>query len=272
MGLTYSRSFPKRVIRTMMLWTNALLPFLYPMRHLVKNLNYVRGIFLYFRDYVLFGARNRDARFPLRLLDTFPCMFDRFDSAGAMPRHYFHQDWWAAKKVFESGVKSHLDLGSRIDGFVAHCAVFCKVTVVDIRPMPSPNPNIEFVQGDFTDLKNIPNVSVSSLSSLHVFEHLGLGRYGDPVDSSLLDKAVSEAKRILAPGGSFYFGVPVGIQRLEFNGQRVFAVKTVLEMFSDLELVEFSGINDQDRLAINARVSDFDNAQYSCGLFHFRKK
>lgn len=218
-----------------MLWTNALFPFLYPMRHLVRKFNYPRGVFLYLRDYIHYRKKNSDEKFPLRFLDSFPCMFDRFESAGAMPRHYFHQDWWAAKKVFESGVKEHLDLGSRIDGFVAHCAVFTRVKVVDIRPLPPPNPNIQFVQGDFTNLGSIESSSVKSLSSLHVFEHLGLGRYGDPVDYNLLYMAVSEAKRILAPGGSFYFAVPVGIQRLEFNGQRVFAVHTVLQLFKDLE-------------------------------------
>lgn len=269
--LNYSRSLPLRTVRCALLWVNALFPFLWPVRHLVKRFHYIRGIALYVRDYRQYARLNRDDRFPIRFVNGFPCLFDRFDAAGVKPRHYFHQDLWAAKKVFSSGVPVHFDLGSRIDGFVAHCAVFCRIRVVDIRALQPLDTNIEFVQGSITKLDMIASGSVQSLSSLHVFEHIGLGRYGDPLGAEQLELAIGEVRRVLAPGGDFYFAVPVGMQRLEFNAQRIFAVSTVLKMFEGLELRELSGIDDDDNLTLNIQVNAFDDSAYSCGLFHFQK-
>ncbi|MGE4132947.1 MAG: DUF268 domain-containing protein [Bdellovibrionales bacterium] len=255
-----------------MLWIHGLLPFIWPLKNLVLKLAIVRGPVAFWRDYFRFLREPLDPRFPLSILDSQPCFYDRYDTAGVKPRHYFHQDLWAAQKVFDSKVKEHLDLGSRIDGFVAHCAVFCKVNVIDIRPLTDLNERIHFVQGDITNLVGFANESVHSLSSLHVFEHIGLGRYNDPIGPQYLRQAVEEVIRVLAPGASFYFAVPIGIQRLEFNGQRVFAPSTVLEMFERLEIVEFSAIDDADDLHLNANPQAFNAAEYSCGLFHFRKK
>lgn len=267
----YAQGAGARLTRCVLMWLNGLFPFLHPMRGMFRHWSYVRGPLLFLRDYFHFSRRQSDPRFPLRFLDVYPCLFDRFDQAGGKPRHYFHQDLWAAKKVYASKTTEHVDLGSRIDGFVAHCAVFCRVTVFDVRPLEDLDANIRFVQASMTDLTNIPDGSIHSLSSLHVFEHLGLGRYGDPLGSQYLDKAASEAVRILAPGGHFYFSVPIGAQRLEFNAHRVFAPETVISLFQDLELIEFSAVDDQDDLIHNPDPADFHEAQYSCGLFHFKK-
>jgi hypothetical protein len=36
---------------------------------------------------------------------------------------------------------------------------------------------------------------------MHVVEHIGLGRYGEPMDEQGDLKAIEELKRVLAPGG-----------------------------------------------------------------------
>jgi hypothetical protein len=69
---------------------------------------------------------------------------DRFSNAGSVSGAYFFQDIWAAKKVYESKVNLHVDVGSRIDGFVAHLLSFCNVEYIDIRPMISPFGNLVF--------------------------------------------------------------------------------------------------------------------------------
>lgn len=268
--LWYSKKKSKRILRCVLLWINGLFPFLWPVRHLL-GASYPRGIFEFWRDYFQFKKFSTDHRFPLKFIDTYPALFDRYTESGIKPRHYFHQDWWAARKVFESKVTEHFDLGSRIDGFVAHCAVFCQIHVFDIRPLQPLNENIDFIQSDISNLKTVKTASLHSLSSLHVFEHIGLGRYGDPLGDQNLELAVNEVKRVLASKANFYFSVPIGIQRLEFNSQRVFAPQTVLDMFKEFELVEFSVVNDKDDLIINAQPIDFNQAEYSCGLFHFRK-
>ena len=37
---------------------------------------------------------------------------------------YFHQDFVVARKIFERNPRLHIDVGSRVDGFVAHVATF----------------------------------------------------------------------------------------------------------------------------------------------------
>jgi len=45
---------------------------------------------------------------------------------------------------------------------------------------------------------------------MNVVEHVGLGRYGEPLDPEGDIKAMRELRRVLAPGGSLLFVVPVG--------------------------------------------------------------
>src|SRR6266540_343059 len=113
--------------------------------------------------------------------------------------------------------RAHIDIGSRVDGFVAHVLTFMPVTVVDIRPLQSDVRGLTFVQGDVCRLASFQTDSIESLSSLHAIEHIGLGRYGDPIAPDGWRDALRECARVLAPGGRFYFGTPVGRERLNFN-------------------------------------------------------
>ena len=191
--------------------------------------------------------------------------------AGIMQGHYFFQDIWAAEKVFQKKPQLHIDIASRIDGFVAHLLPFCKVEYVDIRKMDSTLSNLVFKEGSILQLP-YPDNSVTSLSCLHVIEHIGLGRYGDPIDPEGFAKAAAELVRVLAPGGHLYFGTPIGEEKLYFDAHRVFAVETILQLFQGLVLEEFSLINDRARGIIpNASYTDANNCKYGCGLFAFTK-
>jgi hypothetical protein len=260
-----------KIVRFLLLQLNGLFPFLYPARH-VLGVNLVRGVSHFVKDYATYRAMPADPRFPLTALDMFPCLYDRWTSAGEMPLHYFHQDLWAAKHVRASGAPVHYDFGSRIDGFVAHCLSFCRVVVFDIRNLDSKVDGLSFVQGDITSLHNVPAKSVPSLSSLHAIEHIGLGRYGDPIDPEGYRKAIRELQRVAMQGAPLYIGVPVGRQRLEFNGQRVFDPEYVVECFDSCELVEFSAVDDDNTFVRDADLKAFKKKNYSCGLFRFVKK
>jgi SAM-dependent methyltransferase len=251
---------------------NGLFPFLYESRACVKNGNIIRGPVFYLRDFLKYRSAPQDPRFRARLLDAFPFLYDRYQQSGELPKHYFLQDLWAARHVYKSGVEEHYDFGSRIDGFVAHCLVFCKVKVFDIRPLHASVENLEVVQADVSDLRDIPNSSVRSLSSLHAVEHVGLGRYGDRIDPHGYKKALSELERILAPGGMLYVSVPVGRERLEFNGHRIFAAATLPELLPRCELKEFSLIDDKERLRLNCDFTAANGQEYSCGLYRFEKR
>ena len=207
---------------------------------------------------------------PVSLIDLYPCLTDRHDQAGRFDAHYFYQDIWAATKVHDSGCTEHVDVGSRVDGFVAHCATFTHVAFVDIRPLELGLRNVRSVQGTVLELP-FASGTVPSISSLHVVEHVGLGRYGDPLQAHGSEAAMAELARVLAPEGDLYFSVPVGRERVCFNAHRVFRPRTVLQAFSELELVSFAAVDDDGRFMSEAEPADYEAAQYACGLFHFRR-
>lgn len=197
--------------------------------------------------------------------------YDKYLSAGSMHNHYFWQDLWAARLVVESGVRLHVDVGSRIDGFVAHLLPYCAVNYVDIRPMNTEIEGLRFIKGSILEMP-FANDSVRSLSCLHVIEHIGLGRYGDPLDPLGSCKAALELQRVLEPGGQFILGTPVGREMVCFDAHRIFSPATILAMFPELVLEQFSLIDDSSQGIL--RDASFDTAakcDYGCGLFVFRK-
>ena len=214
---------------------------------------------------------NRTGSFRISMRDLFPILTDRRQTAGVAGGHYFHQDLWAARKIFLRSPNLHIDVGSRVDGFVAHVLVFMPVTIIDIRPLTSAIPRLDFIRDDATKLSQIADSSVSSLSSLHAAEHFGLGRYSDPVDPSACFDFMDALQRVLSPGGILYFSVPVGRERLEFNAHRVFAPQTIIQHFSKLELVSFSHVDDDGLLNENTDVAAAAQHNYGCGLFEFTK-
>lgn len=252
---------------------NALFPQLYPTLKLLTKGKYFKSIYEYYKDYLKYSRLNKEIKSPfnLEILNSHPIYFDRYDDAGAILQHYFHQDIWAAKKVLNSGVKTHYDIGSRLDGFISHCLTFTKVVMLDIRPLKKQIPNLSFIQADASNMKNIKSRSINSISSLHAIEHFGLGRYGDPIDPLGYKKAIDEMKRVVKKGGNIYFSVPIGKQRLEFNNQRVFNPKYVMELFTGMTLKEFSLVSDNNDIVENVKPEKYINVKYSCGLFHFQK-
>jgi SAM-dependent methyltransferase len=233
--------------------------------------NRVRALPVYFANLARYSRENarRTLRFSFR--DAWFKTQDRFSEAASLTSHYFWQDLWASTNLRRSGVTRHVDVGSRLDGFVAQVLPFCELTYVDIRPLsPLDWPGFEFRHGSVTALP-FEDGSVASLSSLHVIEHIGLGRYGDPVDPEGSWKAARELTRVLAPGGKLLIGVPVGRERLCFDAHRIFSPDTLLAMFSGLELIEFSFIDDRNRFIRNADLEAARQAYYGCGLFELRQ-
>lgn len=231
----------------------------------------VRSVPFFLKSIAQYGRMNPRPTFRITLNDLFPILSDREEAAGTVGGHYFHQDLWAARKIRDRMPQQHIDIGSRIDGFITHLLVFMPVTVVDIRPLKSSVGGLTFVQDDATELARFPTGSVHSLSSLHAAEHFGLGRYSDPIDPDACFKFMKALERVLAPNGRLYFSVPCGRERVEFNANRVFAPQTILESFPGLQLVSFSAVGDDGNFYENADPAVVAKNELGCGLFEFTK-
>ncbi|WP_246834313.1 DUF268 domain-containing protein [Leptospira gomenensis] len=133
--------------------------------------------------------------------------------------------------------------------------------------------DLETLSCDLTKL-DFKTDSISSISCMHVLEHIGLGRYGDPLDVSGDLKASAELSRILAPKGNLYIVLPVGKPRIQYNAHRIYGFDDVLKLFPGLELLDWAliGENFSDGgLIQRAKREDFENQNYGCGCFHFTK-
>ena len=216
---------------------------------------------------------------PITRLHAF--LDDKAAPAGGLSQ-YLTQDLWAAKKIFElDRDEKHYDVGSRIDGFITHLLCFGKsVVMIDVRPFPHKiDERLEFVQADATNLESIQDDSLYSLSALCSLEHFGLGRYGDPIDPEACDKAICAIQRVMKPGGKVYISLPIGQDEIWFNNGRIFKPQSVVELFTDMRLIEFSIAtpNGEPPLIKNVNPKDNDNLNSpsdSCfvGLFEFEKR
>ncbi|MDP3290526.1 MAG: DUF268 domain-containing protein [Sulfuricurvum sp.] len=204
-------------------------------------------------------------------LDLWPMLNDKSSASQTGGGHYFYQDNWALNKVYQSDIKEHFDIGSRIDGFVSQCSVFTKVNFIDFRYVEYPIENMQCIEGDILNLPFKDN-SLNSISCLHVIEHIGLGRYGDPINPNGSISALKELQRVLAPGGNLYLGIPIGRERVMFHAHRIFNPKTIIETLNELNLIEFNVVNDKGELVRNANLDDYHQAFYSLGLFHLKNK
>ena len=207
-----------------------------------------------------------------------PIATDKDNEGGCMKGHYFHQDLYVARQIYQTNPEKHLDIGSRVDGFVAHVASFRLIELIDIRNITSKVENISFRQANLMELPPDLMNYCDSVSSLHAIEHFGLGRYGDPIDYFGYLKAIDNISKILVSGGTFYFSVPIGPQRIEFNAHRVFSVEYLLQILSGKFIIHaFSYVDDQGNFFENVeltehRIQSNFSCNFGCGIFILKKK
>lgn len=234
----------------------------------LRILHTARTLPVYLRNYRAYRRLQRGRTPPdFPVSHHVPMLHDRTASAGRRGA-YFHQDLLVARRILERRPRRHVDIGSRIDGFVAHVALFREIEVLDIRPMNERIPNIVFRQVDFMREDQPLTDYCDSVSCLHALEHFGLGRYGDPVDPDGHLKGFRNLCRILQVGGTCYLSVPMGPQRTEFDSQRVFSLDYLLRMVSETFRVErFSYIDDAGALHEDvALTAELVAADYGCTL------
>lgn len=236
---------------------------------------FMRGIMLlpgFYKDYRTFKKLDQTPiRFPLRIKDFFLCLFDKTSTTPFDP-HYIYHPAWAARIIAESNPSKHIDIASSLT-FSSMLSAFVPVEFYDYRPAPLNLSNLASKHGDLMSLP-FEDGSVPSLSCMHTVEHIGLGRYGDPIDPDGDLKAIAELKRVLKEGGNLLFVVPVGRARIEYNAHRIYAYEQIIEYFEGLALKEFALIPDDFRehgLIRNADPAMVASQEYACGCFWFTK-
>jgi SAM-dependent methyltransferase len=212
-----------------------------------------------------------------RIDRPFPILYDYADQAGSARGHYFHQDLLVASLIHEAKPVRHIDVGSRIDGFVAHVATFREIEIVDVRPLKDcGHRNIRFLRADLMDEQNAPHEVADSVSCLHAIEHFGLGRYTDPLVPDGHLKGFANLVRMLKPGGTLYISFPIATHSHTcFNAHRVFEPKEILSWPTPgcrLELLRFDHVDDAGDLHREVDLHTTAIADsYGCGIYVFRK-
>ena len=208
-----------------------------------------------------------------------PCFKDKLASSGTAKGAYFHQDLLVAQRIFQNKPQIHIDIGSRIDGFVAHVASFREIKVFDIRPTENTVKNIIFSQLDFmTKLPEEMLESCDSLSCLHAIEHFGLGRYGDTINFNGHLLGMENLYKLLKHRGILYFSTPIGEpQQVKFHAKRIFSLRYLLKQFNEKYYIKhFSFVNDDGYLFENVDLTEENintsfNCKSGCGIFELEK-
>lgn len=256
------------------------------------------------KDKNLYQSLNTDTRFVMDANTEYPCLNDKYaQNGGVIDNSYYIQDIWGARKVYENRPSVHYDVGSSVWGFIAHLfGINQRIVLLDIRPMNNDfntkflrgeyahNVNggggLTYIQADATNLENIKDNSLESLSALCSVEHFGLGRFGDSIDPMAWEKALKAFQRVLRPNGKLYFSVPVGQNnKVCFNAHRVYTPQIIIDTLNECEILEMSYIDGFDTkmciwhengtLKIDEKaLQDIPDRQKggAVGLFEFKKK
>lgn len=232
--------------------------------------NTLRGIPRFIHTYHEF-TRSFDGLITLK-----PCLHDWFEAGGDANNEYFLQDLYVARLIRQAQPDKHMDIGSRVDGFVANVASFREVEVIDIRPIQSNIDGIRFRQADIMDPYYSQTALTDSLSCLHAFEHFGLGRYGDKVNSEGYKQALHNIASLIVKCGVFYLSVPVGREKVEFNAHRIFDPVKLTKQASlvGLELQSLTAVYNKNLEHFDNIASGLEtlrNRNYSLGIFTFKK-
>lgn len=101
-----------------------------------RTISSLRGVAKYLRDRRAMRAASGGE---FRWGESLPMLNEWHEASGELGA-YFQQDLLVARWIHHAAPRRHIDVGSRIDGFIGHLAVFREVEVLDIRPQTSRSP------------------------------------------------------------------------------------------------------------------------------------
>jgi len=237
------------------------------LKKILKNIRFKNE----FNTFSRLASRGNN-RFPVKWRDRYPCLDDNTPNT-VFDRHYVYHTSWAARILAKTRPEYHVDISSDLR-FATLVSAFVPIRFYDYRPAEFNLNNLTLEHTDITQLF-FEDDSIGSLSCMHVVEHIGLGRYGDSLDSDGDLKAIAELNRVLAVGGNLLFVVPIGQPKIMFNAHRIYSYDQVPEYFKGLKLVEFALVPDHPNnggLIKNASKVVADTQEYGCGCFWFQKE
>lgn len=245
-----------------------------PVINMVKKMHRYALLPFVLKDLYSYKKTSGSNRFSTKFRDVYPCIKDKTITT-SFDRHYVYHTAWAARVVREINPTLHIDISSLLY-FSGILSAFIPVHFYDYRPAKLALSNLESKKGDLLHLP-FEARSVESVSCMHTLEHVGLGRYGDPIDGEGDIKAINELKRVVSSGGNLLIVVPVGQPRIEFNAHRIYSYEQIISYISDSEfsLKEFTFIPEYEAeggMIRNADPKLVSNASYACGCFWFTRK
>jgi hypothetical protein len=240
---------------------------------LIQSKNTQQKLKKFDAEFHIFQSLNKkNSRFPCHWADRYPCLEDATANTD-YNRHYVLHPAWAMRILAKTKPDLHFDISSTLR-FVAQLSCILPVKHYDYRPPLLSIDNLECGQVNLMDLP-FPDNSIKSLSCMHAIEHIGLGRYGDPLDSDGDIKAASELARVLAFDGNLLFVVPVGSSKIAFNAHRIYSYRQALDLFPTLQINQYALIpdsHDTGDILYNASEALTDSQFEGCGCFWFIKK
>ena len=221
------------------------------------------------KEFNQFNELDKNKRLDNRWENRWPCLDDRTSETN-FDTHYIYHPAWAIRRIKEMAPAKHIDISSTLH-FCSMLSAYMPVEFYDYRPAALTLSGLKSEKADLTNLF-FETDSIESLSCMHTIEHIGLGRYGDPIEPDGDIKAINELKRVTAKGGSLYFVTPVGKPRIQFNAHRVYSFEMISSYFTGFELLDFSLVKDDGIYVSPAEPSLVAAQYYGCGCFHFQKK
>lgn len=236
-----------------------------------KFFRIISGYFRFLLELIKYFKMNGAESF--ELLNLRPSLED-WTKTTPLDKYYFYQDTWVAGKIIEKIPDFHVDIGSTalLVGILSKITRICSV---DIRPLPVSLENMVCRNGNILALP-FGDGEISSLSSLCVIEHIGLGRYGDPLDPFGSSKAIQELSRVIKKGGNLYVSVPLGEKRaVHFNAHRTFEPLSFSSMFRNFKVVDTLFIFENKLFTMEEYMKS-DKSPYRnrmvVGCFHLQKQ
>jgi SAM-dependent methyltransferase len=120
-----------------------------------------------------------------------------------------------------------VDLGGGSHSFSTVVPMLFRFSGAQIISVDVDHPNgiarsgARYVRGDCRNT-GLESDSVDIVSLISTLEHVGLGRYGDPLDVDGDIRCMEEARRILRPGGHLALTIPYGFPTVVFNLHRIY--------------------------------------------------